>query len=243
MVKVWRVLLRFVALALLMMISSSAGWAQGVPATNAVPQGGQVSAGSAAIQQGGTATNPQLTITQQSDRAVINWQSFNLGRDATMQFQQPSASSVTLNRVLGSDPSSIFGKISSNGQIYLINPNGIYFSPTSSADVGGLVATTHSMRDDDFMAGSTTFTRDGATGKVINEGVLRARMGGYVALLAPEVRNAGIIVAKQGTVALAAGDAITLSGKVGSLWEKSLAVQAAWGTPGVRSVVDKLTVS
>ena len=187
------------------------GWAQSVPASTAVPQGGQVSAGSATIQQGGTATNPVVTVTQSSQRAAINWQSFNLGRDASVQFQQPSAASVTLNRVVGSDPSSIFGKISSNGQIYLINPNGIYFSPTASVDVGGLVATTHGMRDDDFMAGSTTFTRDGATGKVVNEGVLRARMGGYIALLAPEVRNAGIIVAKSGTVALAAGDAVTLN--------------------------------
>ena len=187
------------------------GWAQSVPASTVVPQGGRVSAGAAAIQQGGTATNPVLTINQSSDRAVINWQSFDLGRDASVQFVQPSASSVTLNRVISSDPSSIFGKISSNGQIYLINPNGIYFGPTASADVGGLVATTHGMRGDDFMAGSTTFTRDGATGKVANEGMLRAHMGGYIALLAPEVRNAGIIVAKSGTVALAAGDAVTLN--------------------------------
>jgi large exoprotein involved in heme utilization and adhesion len=94
---VWRVLLRFVALVLLISFASGAGWAQGVPAPVTLPQGGQVSAGSATIQQGGTAVNPQMTITQQSDRAVINWQSFNLGRDASVQFQQPSASSVTLS--------------------------------------------------------------------------------------------------------------------------------------------------
>ena len=201
----------FVALALCVAIPAFEARAQSVPASTAMPQGGRVSAGSATILQGGTVANPVLSITQSTDRAVINWQSFNLGRDASVQFQQPSASSVTLNRVISSDPSSIFGKISSNGQIYLINPNGIYFGPTASADVGGLVVTTHGMRDDDFMSGSTTFTRDGATGKVVNEGVLRARMGGYIALLAPEVRNAGIIVAKSGTVALASGDAVTLN--------------------------------
>ena len=202
---------RVVLSVALLMVAAGLGWAQSVPASTVVPQGGRVSAGSAAIQQTGTAANPLLTVNQSSDRAVINWQGFNLGRDASVQFLQPSASSVTLNRVISSDPSSIFGKISSNGQIYLINPNGIYFSPTASVDVGGLVATTHAMRDDDFMAGNTSFTRDGATGKVSNEGTLRAHMGGYIALLAPEVRNAGIIVAKSGTVALAAGDTVTLT--------------------------------
>ena len=140
-----RLCLCLVVLTLSMRLTDSVVWAQGVPAPTAIPQGAQVTAGSASIQQSGTAANPVVSITQSSNRAIVNWQSFNLGRDAAVQFQQPSVSSVTLNRVLGSDPSSIFGRISANGQIYLINPNGIYFSPTASADVGGLVATTHSI--------------------------------------------------------------------------------------------------
>ncbi len=199
------------ALALALVAPLSSVRAQSAPASTAVPQGGQVSAGTATLQQTGTPTNPLLLVTQSSDRAVINWQSFNLGRDAQIQFQQPNAGSVTLNRVISSDPSQIFGRISSNGQIYLINPNGVLFSPSARVDVGGLVATTHALSDHDFMAGRTTFTSNNATGKVINEGKLQAHLGGYIALLAPEVRNAGVILAKSGTIALASGEAVTLT--------------------------------
>ena len=101
------------ALALALVEPLSSVRAQSVPASTAVPQGGQVSAGTATLQQTGTPTNPLLLVTQSSDRAVINWQSFNLGRDAQIQFQQPNAGSVTLNRVISSDPSQIFGRISS----------------------------------------------------------------------------------------------------------------------------------
>ena len=181
------------------------------PAATALPTGGQVAAGRAAITQGGTAANPALTIRQDSARAVINWNSFDIGQSAKVDFIQPDSQSVALNRVQGSNPSRIFGQLTANGQVYLVNPNGVYFSPTSTADVGGLVATTMGMSDADFMAGRNTFTRNGATGKVVNEGTLTSRNGGYIALLAPEVRNAGVIVAQSGTVALASGEAVTMN--------------------------------
>ncbi|MBQ1762597.1 MAG: filamentous hemagglutinin N-terminal domain-containing protein, partial [Aquincola sp.] len=181
-----------------------AAWAQVAP--NVLPTGGQVVAGQVAIQQNGST----LTIQQGSTRGAIDWQQFNVGRDAQVQFQQPSAQSVTLNRVQGPDASQIFGRITANGQVFLSNPHGVYFAPGASVDVGGLVATTHRISLDDFMAGRTRFERQGATGSVVNEGELRAALGGYVALLAPEVRNQGVIVANLGTVALAAGEAFEL---------------------------------
>ena len=180
------------------------------PAPNQLPSGGRIVAGSAVINQSVAPSGATMNISQSSQRATIDWQSFNLGSQAQVNFLQPSSSSATLNRVLDSNPSQIFGHISAPGQIFLVNPNGIYFAAGASVDVGGLVATTHSIANDDFMAGNLVFNRNGATGSIINEGELKAALGGYIALLAPEVRNRGVIVAQMGTVVLAAGEAYEL---------------------------------
>jgi filamentous hemagglutinin family protein len=180
--------------------------AQTAPPPNTLPTGGQVSAGQASISANGA----HMVINQSSNRAAINWQTFNVGKDAHVQFQQPSAASVTLNRVMSSDPSQIFGRISANGQVVLSNPAGVYFGREARVDVGGIVATTLGMSDADFMAGKNRFERNGSTASVVNEGEIKAALGGYIALLAPEVRNQGAIIAHMGTVALAAGEAIDL---------------------------------
>ena len=177
------------------------------PAPTQLPTGGQVAAGLANIVQSANT----LTVNQASPRAVINWNTFNVGSQATVNFVQPSQSSVALNRVLQADPSQIYGQINANGQVYLVNPAGVYFAPGASVNVGGIVATTHQMADADFMAGKTSFERNGATGSVVNEGSIQASLGGYIAMLAPEVRNSGVLVAQSGTVALAAGERITLN--------------------------------
>ncbi len=181
--------------------------AHAAPAGNELPAGGQVSAGQASISQSGNVMN----INQGSERAAINWQSFNVGNDASVNFQQPDSNSVTLNRVEGGSPSQIYGQINANGKVFLTNSSGVYFAPGASVNVGGLVATTHSISDEDFMAGRDHFERNGATGSVVNEGSLSANeLNGYIALLAPEVRNHGVIIARMGTVALAAGEAFEL---------------------------------
>jgi len=192
------------------MFTGSVG-AQSPPAVKTLPTGGVVAQGTATISQTVTAQAAAMTVNQSSQRAVINWNTFNLGSAASLNFAQPNAQAVTLNRVSDANPSQIYGRISAPGQVFLSNPNGVYFSPTAQVDVGALTATTHSISDDDLMAGNYRFTRNGATGKVVNEGRLTAALGGYVALLAPEVQNAGVVVAQAGTVAMAAGELITLS--------------------------------
>ncbi|MCX7210613.1 MAG: filamentous hemagglutinin N-terminal domain-containing protein, partial [Burkholderiales bacterium] len=177
------------------------------PPTNQLPTNPQLIAGQATVSQ----SNADMLVQQASQRAVMNWDSFNVGRDAKVTFQQPSSSAAILNRVVGSDTSQIFGQINANGQVFLMNPSGVFFSPTASVNVGSLVATTHNISVDDFMQGKMRFDRNGATGGLINEGNITAALGGYVALLAPEVRNNGVIIATQGTVALAAGESITLN--------------------------------
>ncbi|EHP37785.1 hypothetical protein OR16_40994 [Cupriavidus basilensis OR16] len=176
------------------------------PAPNQLPTGGQVAAGQASISTSGNTTN----VTQTSQSAVVNWQSFNVGSAATVNFQQPSAGAAILNRVLDSNPSQIYGNINAPGQVFFVNPAGMYFGPTASVNVGSLVATTHGISDANFMAGNYRFTRNGATGSIVNDGQITAALGGYIALLAPEVRNRGVIVAQLCTVALAAGEAYEL---------------------------------
>ncbi|MFC4314735.1 filamentous hemagglutinin N-terminal domain-containing protein [Steroidobacter flavus] len=193
-----------ISAAVALALASSAALAA-EPAVGTLPSGGQVIRGNASITQ----TNSQLDIHQSSDRAVINWQRFDIGRDATVNFLQPSASSVTLNRVLSSDPSAIFGLLNANGQVFISNPNGVLFGSSARVDVGGLVATSLQIDPDDFIAGNYRFTN--GSGAVINQGTLTAKDGGYIALLAPEVRNEGVLSARLGTVAIAAGEAVTLN--------------------------------
>lgn len=101
---------------------------------HALPTGGQVVAGTAAISQAGSA----MTINQHTDKMIANWNTFNIGQNASVAFQQPGASSVALNRILDQNPSQIFGSLSANGQVFLLNPAGVYFGPTAQVDVGGL---------------------------------------------------------------------------------------------------------
>jgi len=177
------------------------------PASNALPQGGVVAAGNAQI---GSAGANSLQVNQSSQRAVINWSSFDIGSQAKVQFVQPNADASVLNRVLANDPTQIFGQLSANGQVYIVNPSGIVFGKGSRVDAGALVATTLNSTDDDFMAGRRNFTRGAANGSVVNEGSLNVAPGGYVALLGASVTNSGSISAPGGSALLAAGDAVQL---------------------------------
>jgi len=170
----------------------------------AAPTGGVVSAGAASI--GGTPGN--MVITQSSQNAALNWQSFNVAAGESVRFVQPNSNAVALNRVLGADPSSILGSLSANGKVFLVNPNGILFGKGASVNVGGLVASSLNIADADFMAGNYRFSGAG-TGAVINQGTINAP-GGYVALLGAQVSNDGVIAARLGSVALVAGNAMTL---------------------------------
>ncbi|MDO8788398.1 MAG: filamentous hemagglutinin N-terminal domain-containing protein [Sulfuritalea sp.] len=170
----------------------------------ALPVGGVVAAGGASI----SSTAGSTTITQSSQNVAINWQSFSIGATEAVQFVQPNSSSVALNRVLGADPSSILGSMSANGKVFLINPNGVLFGKNAQINVGGLIASTLNITDSDFMAGRYQFSGN-SDASILNQGSINAD-GGYVALLGANVSNEGIIIARLGTVALAAGNAITL---------------------------------
>jgi filamentous hemagglutinin family protein len=175
----------------------------------ALPQEGQVLAGEAQINQ---VSPVQLNIQQSSNRAVINWNSFSVDVPEQINFVQPSAASATLNRVTGNSPSTIAGKINANGQVMLVNPNGILFTPTAQINVAGLLATTLDIKDSDFMQGNLRLQQilGQPLSTVENQGQITVKDGGYVGLVAPAVANSGVIQAKLGKVVLASGTQATL---------------------------------
>ncbi len=174
------------------------------------PSGGQVVGGSATIN---APSGNGLVINQNSQRAVIDWQQFSVGSNEYVQFVQPNSSSVVLNKVIGGSPSSIFGDIKANGQVFLVNPNGVYFAPGSSIDVQGLVASTLDMDSAAFMRGKNVFSRaqGSSAATVVNQGNIVTARGGYVVLAGDYVENDGSINAQAGRVVLAAGNSATLT--------------------------------
>jgi filamentous hemagglutinin family protein len=170
------------------------------------PTGGTVVDGSAGISQSGSVTN----INQSSGKAIINWQGFSIGSGETVNFNQPGRSSVTLNRVIGNETSVISGALNANGQVFIVNSAGVLFGKGAQVNVGGLVASTLDITNADFMAGNYTFSGN-SSASIVNQGRIHARDGGYVALLGKTVSNDGVIAATLGTVAMAAGNQITLN--------------------------------
>jgi filamentous hemagglutinin family protein len=184
-----------------------------VPLAQAGPTGGQVSAGAATIAQAGSTTS----ITQSSQNLAINWQDFSIGANESVRFNQPNTSAIALNRVIGQNPSQILGALSANGQVFVLNPNGVLFGAGAQVNVGGLVASTLSLGDADLMAGNYRFANNGSSAGITNQGTLTAAQSGYVALLAPQVINEGVISATLGKAVLAAGNQVTLNLSQGSL--------------------------
>lgn len=190
--------------------SAFAAWAAGLyiigtgATAYALPEGGQVAAGQAAITTAGST----MTIAQQTAQAIINWQNFGIGSGEAVHINQPNSQAILLNRVVGSNPSEIFGQLTANGQVILVNPNGVFFRPGSSVDVGGLTASTLNIANEDFLKGQLRFAGD-SQNPVINAGSITAQ-NGYVNLLAKEVVNEGIIAAQTGSVNLAAGSGMSL---------------------------------
>lgn len=182
------------ALALLAPLSAAAN-----------PTAPQLISGQAQFQ----ALGKQLDI-RNTPGAIINWNGFSIGADEVTRFIQQNASSAVLNRVVGQDPSRILGALLSNGRVFLINPNGIVFGAGAQINTAGLVASTLNLSDQDFNAGRLRFTGDAASGSLINAAVIDTAQGGQVYLIAPDIRNSGLINAPGGQIMLAAGRSVEL---------------------------------
>jgi filamentous hemagglutinin family protein len=175
-----------------------------IGAAMAQPTGGTVVAGQASIANTGATT----LITQSTPKAIINWQDFSVAGGQTVQFAQPGSASITLNRVTGGAASVINGAVLANGQVWILNANGILFGQSSTIHVGGLLATTSDIANNDFLSGNYSFS--GGNGTIVNNGTIKAAKGGSVVMSAPKVTNNGLIKATAGHVVLAGTDTFTV---------------------------------
>jgi len=182
-------------------------FAQTLPnvASNALPTGASVVSGSATVSQSGNA----MVINQTSNTMVANWNSFNIGRDASVTFQQPSRSSVAINRIQSAEPTQVQGQLNANGQVVLVNPNGVIFANGSRVDVGSLIASTRDVTTTETASGTTYQFSGTSSGQIDQAGQVRTADGGYVVMVAPQITNSGSIqVAGRGSVAMLAGNQV-----------------------------------
>ena len=194
--------------AALTFISTGTSTAAGLAPT-ALPTGAAINAGNVAISTQGAA----MTIQQTSDKASVNWNAFNIGSGASVNVQQNSVNSVLLNRVVGNDPSQILGKLTANGQVVLVNPNGIVFGKDGSVAASAFTASTFGISEKDFANGNYHYARNGSTAAVTveNGATLSATApGGYVALIGASVDNQGVVSSKGGSVLMVAGEKAAL---------------------------------
>lgn len=185
-----------------MALSAAPAWAVDDLAT---PVGEAVVGGAASFERPEAG---QLNIHQSTDRVVINWDSFNIGKNASTQFYQPGSGSLAVNRVTGSnqDPTQILGSLKANGRVMVLDRNGVFFGPNSRVDVGGIIASTGDVDTASVMNGDAVLQlKNIANGEVVNAGLINVSEAGLAAFVAPTVRNSGVINAKLGKVALAAG--------------------------------------
>lgn len=186
--------------------------ALGGTAVQAMPSGADIRSGQGSISQDGK----NMTVQQNSQRMAIDWTKFDIAKDETVRYAQPDRNAISLNRVTGGQQSVIAGNLNANGNVVLVNPNGVVFTKNSSVDVGGLVASTARLNDEAMKNFGNGKDRLGlsldkdSTASVINEGQIKAQ-GGLVALHAANVENKGTITNEGGTLAMAAAKNLTLS--------------------------------
>src|SRR5258708_1369654 len=174
-------------------------------AARAGPEGAVVVDGRVSVRHPGTAN---VTVDQDSPRAIVNWNTFNVGKEERVRFDQPNSSSVILNRVTGGlGPSEILGRIDANGRVFIVNRDGFLFGAGSVINTAGFLATTSDIKNSDFKEGRYNFNIPGrADASIVNMGMITASNGGFAGLVAPGVRNSGTITANLGTGVLGAGN-------------------------------------
>ena len=182
--------------------------------TLAAPNNGTVISGDATISQNYTTTN----INQNSNKAIINWQDFSIKSNETVNFNQPNINSITLNKVTGNEKSIINGALNANGQVWILNSNGIIFDKNASINTSGLLATTSEISNEDFNSGNYNFTNS-TSNSIINLGTITIDNQGYVILTSKEVQNDGTIEAIKGNIHLVGADEYSINLNGNSLVE------------------------
>ncbi|SFV88784.1 Filamentous haemagglutinin domain protein [hydrothermal vent metagenome] len=172
----------------------------------ALPTGGVVVSGNGTITTNGN----NLAVNQGSHKAIIDWRGFGIANNERVDFYQPNSNSITLNRITGGDISHINGQLNANGKLFLVNSNGIVFGKNSQINVSGLLATTSQITNSDFNASNYKFANTNPNTQIINNGNISINDAGFASLVAPVVKNNGVITARLGKVVLSSADAFTL---------------------------------
>ncbi|MFW2308176.1 GLUG motif-containing protein [Aliarcobacter butzleri] len=170
------------------------------------PSGGIVVSGTATISQNANTTN----INQSSNKAVINWQDFSIKSNETVNFNQPNSNSITLNRVIGNEKSIIDGALNANGQVWLINSNGVLFGKNAKVNTAGIVASTKDISNEDFNNGNYNF-KGNSTASIVNEGEIKSLANTHATFIANSVTNKGKIEVHKGTINLVGASDVTLT--------------------------------
>ncbi|MEM6490327.1 MAG: filamentous hemagglutinin N-terminal domain-containing protein, partial [Pseudomonadota bacterium] len=173
-----------------------------------LPQGGQAVIGSATE----TYAPGKLTTEQHSQHLLMEYDRLESGAGTHWDIQQPNSAAAMIARTRQTDPSVFDGRVTANGNVAILNPNGVMFGPNSTVDVNGLLATTGEIDESEFLNGRYVIDGVGANpdAAVVNRGRITIREGGWAALVAPRVENQGSITARLGRVALSSGDAVTV---------------------------------
>src|SRR5215207_7536194 len=175
---------------------------------HALPKGETVRSGNASFDRNGGRLNIRA-----SDRAIIDYRSFNISRGEKVQFIQPGRNATVLNRVTEANPSRIFGTMEANGRIVLMNPYGIFFGNGAVINVGSLMAAAGNISDADFLAGRGNI---GLSGSVSNHGNITAVDG--VSLYGTKVENSGTITSQAGAIEMLAGSSVYVGETGGNIF-------------------------
>nr|WP_319395362.1 filamentous haemagglutinin family protein [uncultured Desulfobacter sp.] len=172
------------------------------PSSTALPSGGAFTNGSGSISSDETAH--YLQVNQESDKAIVAWNTFDIGSASTVYFKN-GTTGTTLNRIGSSSASKIFGTLNADGNVYLVNTNGVLFGKTAKVNLRSLVASSLDITDDDYLNNNWNYKADGYTpGDVANYGTLTSTSQGRIMLLGGNVENGGTISVDGGEVILGA---------------------------------------
>ena len=177
--------------------------------TNELPSDPTSLSGEVAI----SSTDTSMTVVQNSNQAIIEWNSFNIGENNTVTFNQPSTNASALNRVISGNPTTLAGVLNANGKVFVVNENGVYFTPTATINAHSFAASTLALSNDDFLNNTLLFKADNLDNifsSIIHQGSITTLDGGFTALLGGAINNEGTINANLGKIGIGAGKEITL---------------------------------
>ena len=173
---------------------------------------GNISSGQATL----SSTGGNLTINQTSEKLIANWNSFDVGVQSTVTFNQPAVSSMALNRISSGSPTEIFGRVQANGQLILVNPAGMLFGAAARVNAASVIASSFNITDASFNAGTLQFDRGNSTATIDNQGIIQADAGNAF-IFASSVKNSGTIHAKSGNLTIANANQLTVDQVAGTI--------------------------